>query len=79
MNENDVRATLHRVFQEVFEDEPFEFADTLGRETLKTWDSLGHIRLVAAVEEAFNTTFTIEEIESFTTAGKIIETMLKRH
>ena len=78
MNENDARATLRKVFHEVFEDEPFEFSDGLGRETLKAWDSLGHIRLVAAVEEAFNTTFSIEEIEGFTTAGKIVETVTQK-
>ena len=78
MTENDVRATLQKVFQEVFEDEQFEFSDGLGRETLKTWDSLGHIRLVAAVEEAFGTSFSIEEIEGFTTAGKIVETVTKK-
>jgi acyl carrier protein len=78
MNDNDVRATLQKVFQEVFEDEEFEFSDGLGRETLKTWDSLGHIRLVAAVEEAFGTTFSIEEIESFTTVGKIVDTVTKQ-
>ena len=78
MNENDVRATLKKVFEEVFEDEPFEFSDSLGRETLKAWDSLGHIRLVAAVEEAFGTTFSIEEIECFTSAGKIVESVTQK-
>jgi acyl carrier protein len=78
MNENDVRSTLRKVFNEVFEDEQFEFSDALGRETLKAWDSLGHIRLVAAVEEAFGATFSIEEIESFTTAGRIVETVTNK-
>ena len=73
MNQNDVRATLQEVFREVFEDEDFDFSPSLGRESLTGWDSLGHIRLVAAIEEAFDISFTIEEIESFTTAGKIIE------
>jgi acyl carrier protein len=78
MNQNDVRSTLKKVFEEVFEDEQFEFSDSLGRETLKAWDSLGHIRLVAAVEEAFGATFSIEEIEGFTSAGKIAETVMKK-
>ncbi len=78
MDQNDVRTTLQRVFLEVFEDEQFEFSDGLGRESLKAWDSLGHIRLVAAVEEAFDVSFTIEEIENFTTAGRIIECVSTR-
>jgi acyl carrier protein len=73
MNRDDFRARLQQVFREVFEDEEFEFSDALSRENLKVWDSLGHIRLVAALEETFGVAFTIEEIETFTSAGKIAE------
>jgi acyl carrier protein len=72
MTPDETRATLQRVFGEVFEGEPFEFSDALGRETLQAWDSLGHIRLIAATEEAFNVRFTIEEIESLTSVGRMI-------
>ena len=73
MNRDEFRAKLQQVFREVFEDEEFEFSDELDRESLKVWDSLGHIRLVAALEETFGVSFTIEEIETFTSVGKIAE------
>ncbi|MBS0366447.1 MAG: acyl carrier protein [Proteobacteria bacterium] len=72
MNDHAVRATVARVFAEVFEGEDFAFSDQLSRETLKAWDSLGHIRLIGALEEAFDTRFTIEEIERFTGVTPIL-------
>ena len=72
MNADKVRGTLQRVFREVFDGEEFEFSDALGRDTLPAWDSLGHIRLIAATEEAFDVRFTIEEIESLTNVGRMV-------
>jgi acyl carrier protein len=72
MSPDEIRGTLQRVFGEVFEGERFEFSDALGRDTLEAWDSLGHIRLIAATEEAFNIRFTIDEIEGLTNVGKIV-------
>ena len=73
MNRDEIRTTLQQLFREVFDDESIQLTDGLGREGFKSWDSLGHIRLVAAAEEAFNVSFTIEEIEGFTSADKIID------
>lgn len=73
MNREDTRVGLQRVFEDVFADNPFEFSDTLSRETLEAWDSLGHIRLIAAAEEAFDVRFTIEEIEKLTSVARILE------
>ena len=71
MNQPEVQDTLQRVFREVFDEEDFEYSAALSRDTLNAWDSLGHVRLVAALEDAFDLSFTIEEIEGFTSAGVI--------
>jgi len=72
MNQDEVRGTLQRVFAEVFEGEAFQFSDSLGRENLQAWDSLGHIRLIAATEDAFDIRFTIEDIENLTSVGRMV-------
>lgn len=73
MNRESTRIILHRIFEDVFADSEFEFSDTLDREDLSAWDSLGHIRLIAATEEAFNIRFSIEEIENLTSVRKLLE------
>lgn len=73
MNRQDALTALQAVFQEVFDDDGLAIADGMAREDLPAWDSLGHIRLVAATEEAFGVSFTIEEIESMTDVGRILD------
>lgn len=43
---------------------PTEVGPTLMREQVDAWDSLAHLRLMTAVEEAFALKFTMQEIES---------------
>ena len=68
----DIHQTLGQVFREVFDDGglPNDIT-TLDRDAMESWDSLGHIRLITALEEAFSVTFTLEEIESMTSVPAI--------
>jgi len=68
---NDIRTRLQAVFREIFDDEGLQLNDTLDRENFEAWDSLGHIRLVSAMEEAFGVSFTLDEIEAMTSVPQI--------
>ena len=39
-----------------------QVADDSSGATIAQWDSIGHMNLVLALEEHFNTSFTVEEI-----------------
>ena len=69
---NDPRPQLQAVFQEVFDDDMLQATDELNRETLESWDSLGHIRLISAREEALGLSVTLEEIEAMTSVPQIL-------
>jgi acyl carrier protein len=71
---SNITQTLGPVFREVFDDGslPDDLA-TLSRDALESWDSLGHIRLITALEEAYSVTFTLDEIESMTSVPAIAE------
>ncbi len=43
----------------------------LARNDHPSWDSLNHLRLVTAIEEAFGVQFSMDEIESTTTAAQL--------
>jgi acyl carrier protein len=78
MDKDEIRRTLQSVFQDVFDSESFVFADELSREDLKSWDSLGHIRLISTAEEAFSVQFTLDEIAELTTAGLFVECLARK-
>jgi acyl carrier protein len=44
----------------------------LSQETLDNWDSMNHLRLVTAVEEEFDISLTMDEIEAITSLEKLI-------
>jgi acyl carrier protein len=69
---DETRTKIETVFREVFDDDHLQLSDNPSSETLVTWDSLAHIRLVSALEDELSLTFTLEEIEGMTSAAKIL-------
>ncbi len=67
------QSTLPKVVAEVF-GVPIEgVTDDLSPDTLDDWDSLSHLRLVTALEEAFAIKFENSEIMDLTSVGAIRE------
>ncbi len=75
---DEALASLQGVFREVFDDESLSISEGLRREDLASWDSLGHIRLVAATEEFFGVNFTIEEIETMVGVAGILDLLVEK-
>ena len=67
-----IRTKIEKIFREVFDDDHLQLSDGLSSETLPTWDSLAHIRLVSALEDELSVTFTLEDIEAMTSVTKIL-------
>ena len=74
----DVADRLIAVAAEVFAMEPQALDLASGNRTVAAWDSLGHVTLVEAVEEAFEVAFSAEEIVGFERLGDI-RSALARH
>lgn len=74
MNES----TLRRVVSEVFKISPEEITDELSPDTLDDWDSLSHLRLVSALEEAFNVKLDNAEIMDMTTFAAVREIVARK-
>ena len=55
-----------------------EINNESGMDTLGKWDSLQHLNIILAIEEAFDVSFTPEEITSVNSVKKIIEA-IQRH
>jgi acyl carrier protein len=46
--------------------------------TVEAWDSMGHLMLIEALEQEFQTQFAPEESEPMTTVAKIVHTLESR-
>jgi acyl carrier protein len=62
---------LRRVFHDLFGIPPEQCNETMSMETVKGWDSVSHLTLVFALEEAFHVQFSPEDISELTSLGRI--------
>lgn len=78
VNRSEANAKLERIFREIFDDDGLVLSPNLARADFPAWDSLGHIRLIGAMEEAFDVTFTIDEIEKMSSVERILDVLTNR-
>jgi acyl carrier protein len=64
---------LANVFEKAFGLEAGRFSPTLVPEEVPNWDSVGHMNLVAHLEEEFQQHFEIDEIMEMSSSAKIME------
>lgn len=64
-------------FKESFEIEQSDLKDELEYNTIETWDSIGHMQLMAELEDAFDIMLDADDILNFGTYAKGIEILGK--
>ncbi len=64
-------SVLKDLFLEIFEIEGDEYSDDLSYEDTPDWDSLGHMKMVAALTETFDVDFDIEEVMAMESVAHI--------
>lgn len=65
-------ATLTTVFHDVFDDDSIVVTPELTADDVDEWDSLRHIRLVAAVEKRYGLNFSAAEIGRLKNVGQLV-------
>lgn len=75
---NNINERLNEVFQNVFDDEDITVNRDTTADDIEDWDSLEHIRLIAAVEREFGVKFTMKEVSSMKNVGEMIDIIAER-
>ena len=76
-NQTEVLARLQSIFDNLFLD-GVVVTPELSAHDVEEWDSLLHISLVVAVEEAFGIHFRVGEVESTRNVGDLADLIIKR-
>jgi acyl carrier protein len=66
---DDLMQRLADVFREIFDDEALEISDSTVAADVAEWDSLNHVKLVVAIEEAFAVQFSNRQIAAWENVG----------
>ena len=64
---------LGKIFEETFAHDPARFSADTVPDDVKKWDSIGHMSMVAAMEEKFGVQFEVDEIMEMVDVRKILE------
>ena len=70
---------IKEVMAEVLEIEPAAIGEGFHRDDAPAWDSLNHLRMISALEEAFGIRFTMKEVgemERFDTIRRMVSERL---
>lgn len=78
MERNDILKRVEEIFREELEQDELVLTDKTTAEDVDGWDSLSHVQLVAAMEEAFGIEFKSREILSWDNIGDLIDCIKKK-
>lgn len=77
MEDNNIGQRVQHIFCRVFKLKPEEVNEDLSSENLPQWDSLRHIQLIMAIEEAFSIQLPTWEIPKLTSIRAISTFLVK--
>ena len=69
---------LNEVFRDVFDDEEIVVNDSTTSSDIEDWDSLEHINLVSAVEQAFGIKFSMGQVVTMKNVGEMVDIILRQ-
>ena len=69
---------VKQVFSSVFQISPEQVSDVLSPQDVPGWDSLGHVRLVTALQEQFGVEFEVDEIMRMENVAEIKKILATR-
>ena len=78
MERNEILKRVEEIFREELEQEDLVLTDETTADDVDGWDSLSHVQLVAAMEEAFGIEFKSREILSRDNVGDLIDSIEKK-
>ena len=78
MIRSEVAARMLCIMRAVFDKEDLLYDDTLAVGKIEAWDSLGHIRVLRAMEKEFGMRFTSGEVDAVKNAGEMLEIVMQR-
>lgn len=78
MTRQEVFTRLDEVFQDVFDNEEIHVSDETTAEDIEDWDSLEHISLIVAVENAFGIKFSMGQVTRMKNVGEMADIILEK-
>ena len=69
---------LQPIFHDVFDDDSIRLSRNTTAEDIEDWDSLEHITLIGAVENAIHIRFKMHEVSTMKNVGEMVDIIAAR-
>ena len=73
MSREKIFEKLNVVFRDIFDDEDITVNDETTADDIEDWDSLEHINLIVAVENAFGMKFNMGQVNGMKNVGEMVD------
>jgi acyl carrier protein len=77
MTQEEILTKMEHIFHDVFHDDAIKISMQTNAGDIEAWDSLNHINLVSAIEQAFHIQFALGELQELENVGDMIHLMIK--
>jgi len=78
MSSSEVDSQVREVMAGVLDVDAGEIDDGFRRDDASAWDSMNHLRLISALEEAFGIRFTMKEVGEMESFGDVRQRVAER-
>ncbi len=78
MTRDEIMTQLTEIFRDVFDDDTILIRDNTTADDIEDWDSLAHISLIEAVEQAFGMRFRMQEVSGMKNVGEMVDIIASR-
>ena len=77
MEREEIFKKINEIFAEVFDDDSIVVTEETSAKDIEDWDSLTHITLISAVEEAFDIKFAMKDVIGMQNVGEMVDIIME--
>lgn len=77
MSNEEILSKVNEIIADVFDDDSIEVDRETVAADVEGWDSLNHLQLMNEIEDEFEITFTMAEVQNFKNVGELIDSIAK--
>ena len=77
MGIEEILEKVNEIIVDVFDDDSIEVDRETVAADVEGWDSLNHLQLMNEIEDEFEITFTMAEVQNFQNVGELVDAIAK--
>ena len=78
MNREEEFSKVVDIIKDVFDNDDLEISNDTVAKDVEGWDSINHLQLINEIEDEFDITFSMSEVQGFSNVGELVDYISKK-